>query len=539
MLSPVIASANTTYSFTGVRFNHFSNTNCPPTCNITGTITLAQPLPPNINLPVEQLASSISNFTPLSFSFTDGVTTATNQTCTTDNIFNANTDANGNITQYAISVCFNHSGSYFFLFYYPPSGTLVGLNGTNNGVSYQTYFNDGSTVSGGTWTVTGGCPDTSFTAIVRNGVAQPNVVPGIISSSFESGCSFSLEQAAQHGGYAHFNWKQIVLSDSLLGVCPLCAQGLLYLPQGDLLPTLPQVPFIDPPYGGYLYMVIDKCSPKPAAPLVCWFPARDNLDWYWDEMYSNGGLLPDPGSASSDLRVTQLAFFTSSSVLTFLDTPVCPFYLNSLGVGSLCAVYFSTNLVGVKSDGTGDVLNIAGTGFNWHIVGTTIGVDARLSTAGPIDTGTLVYFDGFKQPGVDGFTHPELELFAKNAINIRDDVGVTIPVIIDIKPGGFPNSVNPQSSGKTPVAIISTVGFQAPAQVDQSSLTFGHTGNEVSLVSCRSEDVNGDGVLDLACHFNTSASGFQPGDTRGILRGKTLSGTPLYGRDSVRIVPQP
>lgn len=147
-------ASSVVYTFTGVPFNNFVNTTCPPTCRITGSITVAQPLPPNIN--DQQIGGSSSNFTPISFSFTDGVTTATNRTCPTDNIFNANTDASGNITQYAINVCFNHGGSYFYLSYDPPFGTLVGLNGTNNGAFYQAYFNDGSAVSGGAWSISTG-----------------------------------------------------------------------------------------------------------------------------------------------------------------------------------------------------------------------------------------------------------------------------------------------------------------------------------------------------------------------------------------------
>jgi hypothetical protein len=104
-----------------------------------------------------------------------------------------------------------------------------------------------------------------------------------------------------------------------------------------------------------------------------------------------------------------------------------------------------------------------------------------------------------------------------------------------VTPGGFPNSINPQNLGKIPVAIISTTGFPAPTQVDQRSLTFGHTGSEQSLAFCSSQDVNGDGIVDLVCHFYSLLTGFQTGDTQGILRGKTVSGTPIYGTDSVVI----
>jgi hypothetical protein len=124
------------------------------------------------------------------------------------------------------------------------------------------------------------------------------------------------------------------------------------------------------------------------------------------------------------------------------------------------------------------------------------------------------------------------------AILINPNPPPIITVAIDIKPGSFPNSINRKSDGKIPVAILSSSTFDAPAQVDPNSLTFGHTGNENSLVFCNAspEDVNQDGLLDLVCHFDTQTAAFQPGDTQGILKGKTTSGTPITGTDSVRIV---
>ena len=111
-------------------------------------------------------------------------------------------------------------------------------------------------------------------------------------------------------------------------------------------------------------------------------------------------------------------------------------------------------------------------------------------------------------------------------------------VTIDIKPGGNPNSINPRNKGKIPVAILSTKDFDAPSQVDQKSLTFGSTGDEESLAFCnqRSQDVNGDGFKDVFCYFYTQSAGFQCVDTEGIVRGKTVDGTPIEGRDSVKIM---
>lgn len=114
-----------------------------------------------------------------------------------------------------------------------------------------------------------------------------------------------------------------------------------------------------------------------------------------------------------------------------------------------------------------------------------------------------------------------------------------LTVAIDIKPGSVPNSINPRSRGRIPVAILSTAAFDAPGEVDRASLTFGRTGDEPSLAFCSGspEDVDGDGLLDLVCHFDTQVSGFQAGDTRGILKGRTLSERGVTGSDTVRIVP--
>ncbi|MBI4034772.1 MAG: CSLREA domain-containing protein [Candidatus Chisholmbacteria bacterium] len=123
---------------------------------------------------------------------------------------------------------------------------------------------------------------------------------------------------------------------------------------------------------------------------------------------------------------------------------------------------------------------------------------------------------------------------------IACDIGAfELPVLtIDIKPGSYPNSINSKSKGTIPVAILSTPGFDAPNQVDQTSLTFGHSGTETSLAFCSPspEDVNADGFPDLVCHFSTLNCGFIVGDTQGILKGSTIGGIPIEGRDSVRIV---
>jgi len=77
-----------------------------------------------------------------------------------------------------------------------------------------------------------------------------------------------------------------------------------------------------------------------------------------------------------------------------------------------------------------------------------------------------------------------------------------VQVAIDIKPGSFPNSINLGSGGNVPVAIFSTTTFDAstvvPMTVTLASALFKPKGNGMPVAS--SEDVDGDGPLDLVVH---------------------------------------
>ncbi len=105
---------------------------------------------------------------------------------------------------------------------------------------------------------------------------------------------------------------------------------------------------------------------------------------------------------------------------------------------------------------------------------------------------------------------------------------------IDIRPHMKHNII--WKRGLIPVAIFSAPGFNAPDEIDW--LAFGRTGYEDSLRFCRrhTRDINRDGLQDLVCVFRTKKTGFQCGDTEGILKGQTVDGIPFEGRDSVKIV---
>ena len=113
------------------------------------------------------------------------------------------------------------------------------------------------------------------------------------------------------------------------------------------------------------------------------------------------------------------------------------------------------------------------------------------------------------------------------------------PVPIDIKPGEYPNTINLGSNGVVPVAILSTLIFDA-TQVDPLTVTLASApvalrgkGTPMAVI----KDVNQDGLLDLLVHVETEALQLSETDTEAILLGQTFGGEHVVGRDSVRIVP--
>ncbi len=118
-------------------------------------------------------------------------------------------------------------------------------------------------------------------------------------------------------------------------------------------------------------------------------------------------------------------------------------------------------------------------------------------------------------------------------------VVAAMQVAIDVRPFSQRNLI-PNNRGKIPVALLSAEDFNAAKDVDRNSLTFGRTGSEPSLhllwrdrPHCRTWDVNNDRRYDLVCWFISRAMEFEAGDSRGILRGMTTTGTEIAGSDAV------
>lgn len=117
---------------------------------------------------------------------------------------------------------------------------------------------------------------------------------------------------------------------------------------------------------------------------------------------------------------------------------------------------------------------------------------------------------------------------------------VEIAVDVDIKPGSFPNSINPKGKGVIPVAILGTPEFDV-ATVNGTTVVFAgaspaHDLSDPAVVADHLHDVDLDGYIDYIFHFRVQETNIAPGDTSATLTGQTTGGIPISGTDSVRTV---
>lgn len=109
-----------------------------------------------------------------------------------------------------------------------------------------------------------------------------------------------------------------------------------------------------------------------------------------------------------------------------------------------------------------------------------------------------------------------------------------LSVSIDIKPGSDPNSINPQSRGVIPVALLSSETFDA-AEVDPETVEFGANDTTTHAVHYALEDINEDGLEDYIFHFITGLTGIDCESETAVLTGQTGAGE-IRGEDTVRPV---
>jgi hypothetical protein len=167
-----------------------------------------------------------------------------------------------------------------------------------------------------------------------------------------------------------------------------------------------------------------------------------------------------------------------------------------------------------------------------------------------VDNGVLrVQFDGSAAinsmgTAVPGQAITTIQGSFKSGENVFSGQGpVYLLYPIDIKPGGYPNSINRRQKGNVSVAILSTPDFDA-ATVNPETVTLEGTPvkrkkKNKPMVSL--EDVNDDGYVDLIVHFDQRQLSLSKGDTIAYLEGMTYGETPadsnyIKGVDTIKIV---
>jgi hypothetical protein len=112
-------------------------------------------------------------------------------------------------------------------------------------------------------------------------------------------------------------------------------------------------------------------------------------------------------------------------------------------------------------------------------------------------------------------------------------------VMIDIKPGSFPNSINLDRRGVIPVGILSEADFDATDIIPQTAC-FGDAEDALQRdctmekKKIHPEDANGDGLTDAVLHFATSETGIEFGETEACITAELTDGRFIIGCDSVR-----
>ena len=115
-------------------------------------------------------------------------------------------------------------------------------------------------------------------------------------------------------------------------------------------------------------------------------------------------------------------------------------------------------------------------------------------------------------------------------------------VRIDFDPGSTANIVELGKAERVGVAIIFTPDCYSCSRLDDRKTALngvlvevgGYGGADHAL--CSDEDVNGDGVYDVVCHFDLRKLGLEPGKQEIVLTGVTFPrGTPFEGRDTIDV----
>ena len=233
----------------------------------------------------------------------------------------------------------------------------------------------------------------------------------------------------------------------------------------------------------------------------------------WATVAISPGEFASWGFANGDVR---LAFFNNSPVTLTFNPPVTAVGLNAGSVLSGPPFDFGIPIRAYRD-------------------GNLLGELSKSATINPDDTGAAPFFGVRDEGGISRVTI-DFSTCIFCGVPLINQLSLVSPqqVSVDVKPGADKSILVADSNAKPPFAILSSAGFDASTSVDISSLRFGRTGTEASVLSCAGGvDVNYDFLRDLTCQFSVKAGAFVTGDLTATLKGKLTNGTPLYGTANV------
>lgn len=180
---------------------------------------------------------------------------------------------------------------------------------------------------------------------------------------------------------------------------------------------------------------------------------------------------------------------------------------------------------------------VSSDGSTWTSVGVygdTANIDLDLEGVGLAKYVKVDQADHYIDPA-----YPQLG-FDLDAVVALNPGLIEVIVDIDIKPGSYPNPINPGSQGVIPIAILTTDDFDA-ATVDPASISIAGRGvavrGKAEKLMARLEDVDGDGDKDLLVQVETQSDGAVWVSGTVVLTGNTYDGLPIVGQDDIIIVP--
>jgi Right handed beta helix region len=200
------------------------------------------------------------------------------------------------------------------------------------------------------------------------------------------------------------------------------------------------------------------------------------------------------------------------------------FSLSGAPYGGICP-----DKTGVNGNISADPLFVDPAGADYHLLQGSPTIDVGVNGAAALPGADLDGDSRVLDGDGDGLSVVDM------GSDERAVAGEPITVVLDIKPGSLPNSVNPRSNGVVPVAIVTTDTFDA-ATVDPLSVLFGPHGAREAHGRGHLEDVNGDNRRDLVLHFRIRETGIQCQDTSASFTGTTVAGAAIEGADSILTV---